>query len=149
MTTLKALHVKLYAGNPHVRFDEGEVAPCTAEASLRRVHCRRQPEGRASVCAATPRRGSLLYKERAKMKKLIIMISAAALSFAVRADAPSAESGAYNDHVIAFIDTRPAAAAARIPDNPGGWIETRQCDEKMVFAAIGTIKPIGFSLIIR
>ena len=165
MTTLKALHGKLYAGNPHVRFDEGEVASCTAEASLRRVHCRRQPEAmtrpqvasrsevarglRASVCAATPRRGSLLYKERAKMKKLIIMISAAALSFAVRADAPSAESGAYNDHVIAFIDTRPDAAAARIPDNPGGWIETRQCDEKMVFAAIGTIKPIGFSLIIR
>ena len=43
------------------RFDDGEVAPCTAEASLRRVHCRRQPEGRASVCAATPRRGSLLH----------------------------------------------------------------------------------------
>ena len=50
------------AGNPHVRFDEGEVAPCTAEASLRRVYCRRQPEGRTSVCAATSRRGSLLYK---------------------------------------------------------------------------------------
>ena len=39
MTTLKALHEKLYAGNPHVRFDGGEVAS-----------------------AATPRRGSLLYK---------------------------------------------------------------------------------------
>ena len=62
MTTGKALDGKPYAGNPHVRFDEGEVASCTAEASLRRVHCRRQPEGRASVCAATPRRGSLLYK---------------------------------------------------------------------------------------
>ena len=60
-TTGKALNGKPYAGNPHVRFDEGEVASCTAEASLRRVHCRRQPEGRASVCAATPRRGSLLY----------------------------------------------------------------------------------------
>ena len=63
---------------PH-SIDEGEVAPCTAEASLRRVHCRRQPEAmtrpqvasrsevarglRASVCAATPRRGSLLYAE--------------------------------------------------------------------------------------
>ena len=35
----KALDGKPYAGNPHVRFDEGEVAP-----------------------AATPRRGSLLYK---------------------------------------------------------------------------------------
>ena len=77
MTTGKALNGKPYAGNPHVRFDEGEVASCTAEASLRRVHCRRQPEAmtrpqvasrsevarglRASVCAATPRRGSLLY----------------------------------------------------------------------------------------
>ena len=59
--TNAALRGKPDAGNPHVRFDEGEVASCTAEASLRRVHCRRQPEGRASVCAATPRRGSLLY----------------------------------------------------------------------------------------
>ena len=40
MATGKALDGKPYAGNPHVRFDEGEVAP-----------------------AATPRRGSLLYSE--------------------------------------------------------------------------------------
>ena len=40
MTTLKALRGKLYAGNPHVCFDEGKVA-----------------------LAATPRRGSLLYKK--------------------------------------------------------------------------------------
>ncbi|MBQ3747886.1 MAG: DUF4886 domain-containing protein [Kiritimatiellae bacterium] len=39
MATGKALNGKPYAGNPHVRFDEGEVAS-----------------------AATPRRGSLLYK---------------------------------------------------------------------------------------
>ena len=39
VATGKALNGKPYAGNPHVRFDEGEVAP-----------------------AATPRRGSLLYK---------------------------------------------------------------------------------------
>ena len=39
MATGKAFDGKPYAGNPHVRFDEGEVAP-----------------------AATPRRGSLLYK---------------------------------------------------------------------------------------
>ena len=38
MATGKAFDGKPYAGNPHVRFDEGEVAP-----------------------AATPRRGSLLY----------------------------------------------------------------------------------------
>ena len=41
MATGKALDGKPYAGNPHVRFDEGEVA-----------------------LAATPRRGSLLYKDR-------------------------------------------------------------------------------------
>ena len=40
MATGKALDGQPYAGNPHVRFDEGEVAP-----------------------AATLRRGSLLYKE--------------------------------------------------------------------------------------
>ena len=40
MTTGKALNGKPYAGNPHVRFDEGEVAP-----------------------AAKPRRGSLLYSK--------------------------------------------------------------------------------------
>ena len=40
MATGKALNGKPYAGNPHVRFDEGEVAP-----------------------VATPRRGSLLYKK--------------------------------------------------------------------------------------
>ena len=62
MATGKALNGKPYAGNPHVRFDEGEVASCTAEASLRREPCRRQPEGCASRCAAMPSRGSLLYK---------------------------------------------------------------------------------------
>ena len=41
MATGKALNGKPYAGNPHVRFDEGEVAS-----------------------AATPRRGSLLYVTR-------------------------------------------------------------------------------------
>ena len=51
MTTLKALHGKLYAGNPHVRFDEGEVA-----------------------LAATPSRGSLLYK------KLLIILGAAVMA---------------------------------------------------------------------
>ena len=40
MTTGKALNGKPYAGNPHVRFDEGEVAS-----------------------AVTPRRGSLLYRK--------------------------------------------------------------------------------------
>ena len=54
MTTGKALNGKPYAGNPHVRFDEGEVAS-----------------------AATPRRGSLLYN----MNKMIAV--AAAICMAV------------------------------------------------------------------
>ena len=93
--TTKALDGKPYAGNPHVRFDEVEVASCTAEASLRRVHCRRQPEGHASVCAATPRRGSLLYK------KLAMMIGAAAVAVGAmlptEAWADIAWTGAAND----------------------------------------------------
>ena len=52
MTTGKALDGKPYAGNPHVRFDEGEVAP-----------------------AAKPRRGSLLYKAF-----LALLATSAALS---------------------------------------------------------------------
>ena len=75
MATGKALNGKPYAGNPHVRFDEGEVASCTAEASLRRVHCRRQPEGRASVCAATPRRESLLYTQI--IRKIVALVAVA------------------------------------------------------------------------
>ena len=43
--TNAALRGKPDAGNPHVRFDEGEVAP-----------------------AATPRRGSLLYNEIEKLR---------------------------------------------------------------------------------
>ena len=56
MATGKALDGKPYAGNPHVRFDEGEVAP-----------------------AATPRRGSLLYKR-------LLFITLAAAASAVFAD---------------------------------------------------------------
>ena len=67
-------------GKPHVRFDAGEAASCTAEALLRRVHCRRQPEGRASVCAATSRRGSLLYKMRCILSLIVAAGSIAALA---------------------------------------------------------------------
>ena len=87
MATGKALNGKPYAGNPHVRFDEGEVASCTAEASLRRVHCRRQPEGRASVCAVTPRRGSLLYKNM--FLNAAVAACCVALAFAPARSEPS------------------------------------------------------------
>jgi len=71
VTKREALNGKPYAGT-HVWFDEGETASCTAEALLRRVHCRRQPEGRASVCAATSRRGSLLYKAHVKFWIIVL-----------------------------------------------------------------------------
>ena len=87
MATGKALNGKPYAGNPHVRFDEGEVASCTAEASLRRVHCRRQPEGRASVCAATPRRGSLLYMHGRVAARVVLSAAVAAVAAAAAAAA--------------------------------------------------------------
>ena len=57
MTKREAINGKPYAGNPHVRFDEGEVA------------------------SATPRRGSLLYKN------MLVMIGV--LAFAVVANASS------------------------------------------------------------
>ena len=99
VTIGKALDGKPYAGNPHVRFDEGEVASCTAEASLRRVPCRRQPEAmtrpqvasrsevarglRASVCAATPRRGSILYSMRKLTGKAAILAAAICVAAAL------------------------------------------------------------------
>ena len=55
MTTGKALNGKPYAGNPHVRFDGGEVAS-----------------------AATPRRGSLLYNRMMKITAAGLVLSAVA-----------------------------------------------------------------------
>ncbi len=60
MATGKALDGKPYAGNPHVRFDEGEVAP-----------------------AAKPRRGSLLYKMKRSNVVLAAFAVFAAMSSAV------------------------------------------------------------------
>ena len=62
MATGKARNGKPYAGNPHVRFDEGEVAP-----------------------TATPRRGSLLYKHIARTAFLAAAVAAISplASFAV------------------------------------------------------------------
>ncbi len=62
MTTGKALNGKPYAGNPHVRFDEGEVAS-----------------------AATPRRGSLLYNAN-KLITLAAVAASVAMPLAANAD---------------------------------------------------------------
>ena len=59
MTTGKTLKGKPYAGNPHVRFDEGEVAS-----------------------AATPRRGSLLYNTKKLIAVAAVAVSAALPSWA-------------------------------------------------------------------
>ena len=66
MTTGKAFNGKPYAGNPHVRFDEGEVAS-----------------------AEKPRRGSLLY-EKTKMRLLIPAI--VGIVFGVVAECHGAEA---------------------------------------------------------
>ena len=60
MTTGKALNGKPYAGNPHVRFDEGEVSS-----------------------AATPRRGSLLYSMRKLTGKAAILAAAICMAVAL------------------------------------------------------------------
>ena len=72
MTTGKALDGKPYTGNPHVRFDEGEVAP-----------------------AATPRRGSLLYHRQ------LLTIGAAAFALTVNAETITAVPDAYLDYIEA------------------------------------------------
>ena len=59
MATEKALDGKPAAGNPHIRFDEGEVAP-----------------------AATPRRGSLLYKNKATIALATALSLAVAMGYA-------------------------------------------------------------------
>ena len=47
---------------------------------------RRQPEGRASVCAATPRRGSLLYSRKMIKAASAVLLMAAAFVLPVGAD---------------------------------------------------------------
>ena len=68
MTTGKALNGKPYAGNPHVRFDEGEVAP-----------------------AATPRRGSLLYIKR------FVQMAAMGIAWGLAFSAPGADTWYVDD----------------------------------------------------
>ena len=90
-----------------------------------------------------------MRKKRIRRGTILALLAAAALS-PLHADLPpAATAGAYNDRVLAFIDTRPAAASDRVPDNPGGWIETRPCDDDAGLATIDTVKPVGFTLIVR
>ena len=100
MTTGKALNGNPYAGNPHVRFDEGEVAS-----------------------AATPRRGSLLYKAiaRAKIGRRALTASAA-LAAALAAFTASA---ATLSHRWSFNGT---TDAANLTDSVGNVTATKNTD---------------------
>ena len=62
---------------------------------------------------------------------------------------PATTAGAYNDRVVAFIDTRSCDIGLRTPDNPGGWIETRPCDDNVDRATIDTAKPVGILINFR
>ena len=88
------------------------------------------------------------------MRKLIMMTGAAATLLAPMAAAtadlpPAATAGAYDDRVLAFIDTRPADASYRVPDNPGGWIETRTGDNDAGSAPVDTLTPISLVISFR
>ena len=130
MATGKALNGKPYAGNPHVRFDEGEVAP-----------------------AATPRRGSLLYRSKMRRIQAILLPFAAlgvaqallaavqnveitaANAYAYSADNPlvcdsgsqitvkhsyRADGRTMKEALIDFIQVAPAAAG-----DPDPWVSVR------------------------
>ena len=84
MATGKALNGKPYAGNPHVRFDEGEVASATA----------------------MPRRGSLLYE--VPISRLAIRVALVAAAVAVHsafADTPDELFDYVQTDGTAYIDT--------------------------------------------
>ena len=91
---------------------------------------------------------SQCYGGRAALVAALLAFGDAALS-PLHADVPSVTAGAYNDRVVAFIDTRPCDAGLRPPDNPGGWIETRLCDDDAGLATIDTVKSVGMVLNIR
>ena len=63
---------------------------------------------------------------------------------------PAATAGAYDEMTIAIVETRPCDFNCRTPDNPGGWIETRPCDEDEGIAShIDTSSERGTLLVIQ
>ena len=93
MTTGKALNGKPYAGNPHVRFDEGEVAS-----------------------AATPRRGSLLYK-----RKVLVVFGALCLSVLAALAAQTVQHFycKYCGYKSSSVRSLTASLCQRHPNGPG------------------------------
>ena len=88
------------------------------------------------------------------MKRLLMMIGAAATLLAPMAAAtadlpPATMAGAYDDCILTFIDTRPADVSDRVPDNPGGWIETRMGDDDAGSASVDTLTPISLVISFR
>ena len=121
MATGKALNGKPYAGNPHVRFDEGEVAS-----------------------AATSRRGSLLYNTTTtkstcgKLTTLVVAGTLAFGAFAATVSVSAVSSGV--DIVSAGSDAMSATTVA---------LETRYCTTDVSnFIDMITEKIKGFLLIV-
>ena len=100
MTKREALNGKPYAGNPHVRFDEGEVA-----------------------LAATPRRGSLLYR---KITMTVGVAFAAAINLSVTAEVVSFKDAAKIKSWDAWGDKAPPSAVA------SGAVATTKKEKKCV-----------------
>ena len=143
MATGKALNGKPYAGNPRVappqchgaasRFDEEAGASCTAGVSLRRTHCRMQPEGRANVCAATPRRGSPLCRA---LMVLFLCVFSVLLSFAEAPKTTRYGARIYRRH---RVDTPPPTLKLpekwRLVDGDEG---VTGCDRRLYYFTIET-----------
>ena len=109
--TSATLRRKPDAGNLHVRFDEGEVAPCAEAASRRRKPCRRQLEGGVRRCAATPRRWSLFYN----ITRSIVSAASAPVAVSALAVLPLAVFGATVE-VTSVAELTNAVATAKAGD---------------------------------
>ena len=104
------LRGRSYAGNPHVRFDEGEVA------------------------SAKPRRGSLLYR-RVLLFSLLVSLSAGAVEFYVSPQGDDATTGSAERPFRSLAQARDAARTAAKPVRivlADGLYTT---DEPLVFTA--------------
>ena len=96
------LRGRSYAGNPHVRFDEGEVASYPPTVG--------RPEG-VAMRGAKPRRGSLLYR-RVLLLSLLVSLSAGATEYHVSPQGDDAAAGSADRPFRSLARARDAARTA-------------------------------------
>ena len=128
MATEKALNGKAYAGNPHVRFDEGEVAS-----------------------TATPRRGSLLYNKTVHditnaHKKLVPMVTLSCLLlFAVKGGAEVVYENDFSVRTskaaIPYEEKSSLLFLSRI-----GHEDELSDEENRLYAKIADVRPMPFRI---